>query len=330
MQELDWATKFELYWRDLFFWILVRPAGILYDYASALFLFPLAVAVKGTLFVFSRGNAERTGDIYQFLKKEILTLANCVTLYGLFLYAELLFLLWASWHGKDAAFFYSLSALFLDENDLIFTKISWLIPEIFLTDMLDGPLARVNHAVTALGTFLDHTRDYCVGFTALAIILASALYNDHRMTIFLFLVLIGFAGIFVYHIKFLWLKLGIREFSAYPSPLSRMRERIELLYNFALNEYQTDLLGRIQFGALAVSITSGLFYYSLNSYGADIIFTSSTAITLVSTYWYLSTLWNAYYERLRRAMQEKSEKIKTRMIVKTKEIKNYASEHLKK
>lgn len=329
MQELDWATKFELYWRDLFFWIFARPAGILYEYASALFLFPLAIMIKGILPIFRIGSNTRTADIHYFLKKEICTLANLVTLYGLFLYTQLLFLLLFSRHGEMTVL-YSLSALFLDTSDPVLTKISWLIPEIFLTDMLDGPLARVNHAVTALGTFLDHTRDYCVGFTALAIILSSAVHHDHRMTIFLSLVLIGFAGIFVYHIKFLWLKLNVHEFGAYFSLGACICERMELLYDFALNEYQTDLLGRIQFGALAVSITSGMFYYSLNSYSADVIFTSSTAITLISTYWYLSTLWNAYYERLRRAMQEKSEKIKTRMIVKTKEMKRKASEHLKK
>lgn len=329
MRELDWATKFELYWRDLFFWIFARPAGILYTLISPLIIFPLALIVRGVLFASGWSGATHISRITCFLKKEIFTLANCVTLYGLFLYGELLYTLFTSWNGEKATL-YALSIFFIDENASLLTKISWLVTEIFLTDMLDGPLARVNSAVTALGTFLDHSRDYGIGFTALFILLFSAAdASDRRMIIFLLFSFVGFFGIFFYHMKFLRLKLGTHEFSAHSSCGVWMYEHIQFLYKFALNEYQTNLLGRIQFGALAVSIMSGLFFYALGSKSADLIFSASCAIMLISTYWYLATLWNVYYEHMHSVMKEKSEKLKLHMISKTKEMGKRASKHKK-
>lgn len=302
MQKLDRATLLELSWRDFILWPIARPVGLVYECFTNLFV-GKNEKIKGG---FSR---------IRFLQREIFTIANLVTLYGIFLIGEATRLMWTLIWSQPHPSIYSISSWLRGSDQPLTTLLSWLILEIFLTDIVDGPLARVNQKVTALGTFLDHFRDYKIGFMAAGflIILAVKERKWEVLTIESFL-LTAFWGIFIYHLKFLYLKWKAYEFCHRFGERLWFKEFIEFLRDFALNEYQTDLLGRFQFGTMAFSLCSGLFYHATNLFPLYITFLISIVASFFITNVYLYRLWGKYCERWEKVIQAQSDRIKTKMV----------------
>lgn len=302
MQKLNRATLLELSWRDFIFWPFVRPVGLIYESLTSLLI--------------GRGvRAKKSCSVVQFLQREIFTAANLVTMYGIFLIGEATRLMWALIWNQAPPPVYSVSFWLGGSGQPLITALSWLILEIFLTDTIDGPLARVNQKVTALGTFLDHFRDYKIGFVAIILLVTFAV-KERKWEVLVIesFLLIAFFGIFIYHLKFLFLKWRAYESCHRFGEKLWFREFVEFLRDFALNEYQTDLLGRFQFGVMAFGLCSGLFYHATGLFSIYITFLVSVVAGLVMASLYLYKLWGDYYERWEKVIQAKSDRIKTKMV----------------
>lgn len=328
MQKLDRATLTELYWRDFIFWIIARPAGVIYGLISKLLINCIFVLPRLVIRLFDRKKIIGPYLETKFLKNEIFTLANIVSLYGLFLCGQILnwYLRWL--FNLDMPKIYSISALWIGDAINPAWMLAWQALEIFLTDIIDGPLARLNMAVTALGTFLDHFRDYKAGAIAFLLLITLTIQDAYiEMLILELASLVGFFGIFIYHGKFFRLKLKAHEFQN-ESFWGIIKERIEFLGDFALNEYQTDLLGRIQFGSIAFALSSGLFYFATQNDFIHLAFITSMTISLAVTYLYLYKLWGRHMEKLRESMQAKSDRMKERLVDKTIELKERAAQKI--
>lgn len=329
MQKLDRATLTELYWRDFIFWIIARPAGIVYGLIAGFLINLIFFLPRRVVYLFDRKKIISPYLETEFLNREIFTLANLVSLYGLFLCGEVLnwYLRWL--FNLEVPKIYSISATFgyyLTYNPA--WLLSWQILEIFLTDIIDGPLARLNLSVTALGTFLDHFRDYKIGSISFLILITLTIEDAYMEVLVLELAaLAGFMGIFIYHSKFFRLKFKNHEFRN-SGFWGKIKERIEFLCDFALNEYQTDLIGRIQFGATAFAICSGLFYFATQNDFIHIAFIISMTASIAVTYFYLYKLWGRHMEKLRESMQEKSDRMKEKLVDKTIELKGKATQRI--
>ena len=325
MQRLDRATLTELYWRDFFFWIIARPTGIIYDFISGFLINLIFSPFVIFIALFDRKKIILPYLETEFLKKEIFTLANLVSLYGLFLCGQILnwYLYWLL--DFKLPKIYSVSALFVHHLPYYPAWLfAWYMMETFLTDIIDGPLARLNMSVTALGTFLDHFRDYTAGLISFLLLITLTIQDGYvEMLIPEIALLAGFLGIFIYHNKLFRLKLKTHEFLN-ENFWGMIKEKIEFLKNFALNEYQTDLLGRIQFASAAFALSSGLFYFAAWNDFIHIAFISSMTLSLATTCFYMYKLWGRHMEKLRESMQAKSDHMKEKLIDKTIELKRGA------
>lgn len=328
MQKLDRATLTELYWRDFIFWIIARPAGVIYDVISKLSINCIFALPRLIVRLFDRKKIVSPYLETEFLKNEIFTLANLVSLYGIFLCGEAFNWYWHWLFNLEIPKIYSISAWLIDSKASYTWFIAWQILEIFLTDIIDGPLARLNMSVTALGTFLDHFRDYKAGSISFLLLITITSQDKYIEMLILELVsLAGFLGIFVYHGKFFRLRLKAHEFKN-ESFWGKTKERVEFLGDFALNEYQTDLLGRIQFGSVAFAISSGLFYFATQNDFIHLVFIFSMTICLAVTYFYIYKLWGRHMEKLREIMQLRSDRVKEKLVDKTIELKGRAAQKL--
>lgn len=317
MQALSAETLLELKWRDWFIWLIGgRLAGMLYEKISAPAVWLVAFVLRTLISPFDRKKALLPYFEYGLLKREIFTLANIVTAYGLFLTGELLALSLYWFLGKPLPDVYSLG-LALWGTDRPFLAIAyWLLIEIFVSDFIDGPLARINGAVTALGTLLDHYRDYKASFIALGLLISVTFHEmDYTMVILEILMTLGFAGIMLYHTLIFIIKW--RECDTASAQFSG---RFAFVRDFALNEYQTDLLGRVQFFVTASAIASGLFYYFTHAFYAKMVFDVSVAMSLFVTGWYFGntrTIYEKKWQHWHKRMREKSRHLKQRVVYKT-------------
>jgi phosphatidylglycerophosphate synthase len=290
MQKLDKATRLELELRDSLLRPLVRPLGVLYEYLGH----PLIEALSHTFLIGTKPlgfpRFIRRGFKPRFLRKEIFTLANVATLYSFFLLPQLLYLMWAFFQGAPQVRLYSLAAYWLDLRVPDLWTMIWLIGEIFLIDLIDGPLARVNKAVTALGTLLDHVRDYLTAFAALFfLIILTALSGDWVLFGGECLFLAGFGLIMGEYIKMFR--------SARMDADNQNRRWGDFLRSYALNKYQTPLLGRIQFWTVGSVIISGLLFYAGGVLWSAMTFPAAVAVAIAVTYHYLFTLRRQNRER---------------------------------
>jgi phosphatidylglycerophosphate synthase len=308
MQKLNRATLLELEWRDFLFWPLVRPAGFLYDYVrlpmARVLAAPFSLALPGRF---------RRGSLSEIISKEILTLANLLTLYGVFLWGQLLYLVWAQTAGYAPIALYGIIGTLWSPREPSVWIAALLTLEILLTDLIDGPAARVNNDVTALGTILDHTRDYLTAFTVLFFLVALTASAGDMFFFILEAALIGaFSLVMTYHWKLrrLFLKKERRA-----GPPNGFTAQLLLLRRFALEEYQTPLTGRIQFGTLAAVLGFGLFHYAMKKPVFTHLFAVSLVISLMATSYYLYELWGEHYEKWQENMHEKSQHFKEKLLV---------------
>lgn len=296
---MDKATLFELQWRDWLLWPLARPLGFVYEYIGH----PLIEAFSHTFLIGTKPlglpRFVRKAFKPRFLKKEIFTLANLVTLYGLFLFGQLLYMMAALLWGKEEASIYSLTAYFLGLESPDLWAISWLALEIFVTDMIDGPLARLNHAVTALGTLLDHVRDYLTGICAtLFLIIVTLVSHDWYFVILETASFAGTLGVVVWY--FYFLQHAYKQ-ASFPPPLGIrlwMKSRIQFMRVVWLEKDQTSLPGRIQFVSIACLISTGLFYYATHSSFFSVVFHIALIVSLAATFYFLYELWVLRRERI--------------------------------
>lgn len=299
MQKLDKATLLELQWRDFFFWPITRPLGILWEY--------ILIGFGAIVRLSPQKDA--------ILRKELFTLANLVSVYGLFLIGELFYIIWAWANGSTTISIWSVTSwLFnLDAPDL--WTISWLVTEIVLTDLIDGPLARTNARVSALGTLLDHTRDYTIGFVALVFLIAvTAFQRDWALLALEITTTAGLLLFVTYHI-FFFKNIVMRDAWMLRDGAMPRTQRWSAFFNHALlEEYQTNLTGRIHFAVLAFTVGAGLFYYATLAPWIYITFIASLVFTIIITTYYLYELWGAHYHRWEEKAHEKSERFKEKFI----------------
>ena len=315
MQKLDRATLLELEWRDFFFWPLARFFGFLYGFISNPLSRMLSFFLRFILSPFGRHRFNSHFFEADILEKEILTLANFVTFFGLFLWGELVYLIWAWFAGSEHIRIFAVSSLFFDMTKPTVFAMAILTMEIFLGDLADGPLARVNDAVTALGTIMDHTRDYLTAFTALFFLLAVTYAAHDTALLILECAVVGsFVLVMAYHAKLMRLYAHSRKAGG-RTPIGKiLMGKLEMIREFALEEYQTKLTGRIQFGAMAVSIGLGLLHYAIENQIILVLFTIALVCAVMATSYYLYELWGEYYEKWQTIMQEKSQELKEKLV----------------
>lgn len=315
MQKLDRATLLELEWRDFFFWPLVRPAGIIFCFVSRPLSRIISTILKLLVSLLNRQGASTRFFEAKAIQDEVLTLANVVTLYGLFLWVQLVWMIGAWFFGSEYIRIYSVSAYFFDLTRPSILAAAILTVEIFVSDLIDGPLARVNNEVTALGTILDHTRDYITAFTALFFLLAITIASRDVAVLILECAAIGsFVFVMAYHAKLIRLYTHSRRLHGSYTLRKKVTGTLEAIREFALEEYQTKLTGRIQFGAMATSIALGLFNYGIESQTIFVLFLIALVCSIMATSYYLYELWGEYYEKLQKLMQEKSQELKEKLI----------------
>lgn len=299
MQKLDRATLLELEWRDFFFWPITRPLGILWEY------------ILMGLSILLRFSHQRDAII----RKELFTLANLMSIYGLFLIGELFYVIFAWANGSTHIGLWSAAAWFFDLNAPDLWTASWLVTEIVLTDLIDGPLARTNARISALGTFLDHTRDYIISFVALALLVAvAAMSRDWALLALTIASITGLLLFTAYHIIF-FKKVVLRDAWMFRDGMLPPAQRWSSFFKHALlEEYQTNLTGRIHFTALAFTIGSGLFYYATEAGWIHITFIASLIFTIIITTYYLYELWGTHYHRWEAKTHEKSQHLKKKLV----------------
>ncbi|KKS37494.1 MAG: hypothetical protein A3G49_03975 [Candidatus Sungbacteria bacterium RIFCSPLOWO2_12_FULL_41_11] len=176
---------------------------------------------------------ERTQGI---LYKKILTPANALTSVRFWLLIE-------------AMIGFFTGATLTEQTKLLFFAI--------ITDFFDGPTARNNNEVTELGTYMDHIGDWSV---IIWVIFLNFWYLWHQ-TILLPFLFVSFLIITIL------LFINIAKFKRFCDPEIPW---IKNITEFANEELQTDVWGRIQFGLLAIALFGGLFIESANN--PDFIF----------------------------------------------------------
>lgn len=315
MQKMDKATLMELEWRDFLFWPFARPLGIIY--APVGYMLGYAASKIIALFYFPfRMRQTYSPDV---LQREIFTLANLMTIYGMFLVAQLAYGIFAYFKGVPLPPSLSLSGLLFKRPGSEILGISLLTAEIIVSDLLDGPLARVNNAVTALGTMLDHTRDYLAAFIAIFFLIAVIIIKKDYSALILEAAGLGsFCLVMAYHAKLFSLFARNHQHKIHGHTRNRFDASMELMREFALEEYQTSLTGRIQFASMAVALNLGLFHYALESIALGILFIVALVISIMTTSYYLYELWGAYYEKWQAIAHHKSQELKEKLIEKIK------------
>lgn len=315
MQKLDRATLLELEWRDFFFWPLARPAGVMFRFISGPLSRIISTIFKLLISPFDQRHAYTRFFEAKAIQNEVLTLANVVTIFGLFLWVQLVYAIGAWFLDSEHIRIYSVSVYFFDLTKPTVLAIAILTIEIFLSDLIDGPLARVNNEVTALGTILDHTRDYITAFTALFFLLAITIAAHDIVILILECAAIGsFMFVMAYHGKLMHLYARSHALHKSDTLREKVKGTLEAIREFALEQYQTKLTGRIQFGAMAISIVLGLFHYGIENKTIFILFLIALVCSVMATSYYLYELWGEYYAKWQKLMQEKSQELKEKLI----------------
>lgn len=312
---MDKATLMELEWRDFFFWPFARPLGIIYVPVGYMLGYATSKVIGLFHFPF------RTRQTYSpaVLQREIFTLANLMTLYGLFLAAQLTYGICAYFKGYATPPSFSLIGFLFKRPGSEILGISLLTGEIIVSDLLDGPLARVNNAVTALGTMMDHTRDYLAAFIAIFFLIAVIIIKKDYAALILEIAGLGaFCLVMAYHAKLFSLFIRNRPHKTHKKICNILDIYIESIREFALEEYQTSLTGRIQFASMVVALNLGLFHYALESATLGILFIIALVTSIMATSYYIYELWGSYYEKWQAIAHRKSQHLKEKLIEKIK------------
>lgn len=189
----------------------------------------------------------------------------------------------------------------------------WLLAFAWITDFFDGPIARNNHMITALGTALDHARDYCIMFWMIALSFLIAVNTGEIWLLgpLLTLTVLGLAGVMAG--TFLYQR-------------EKRKENTELTFGafireFLLHELVTTVTARIHTTVLAVG---GVLYIAGAVWGsvytiAGILF---LLLQLFLLGFYIHEIWEVRYEdqamKIRAMLQRKIEDLEKRLEPKKK------------
>ncbi|MCI0680326.1 CDP-alcohol phosphatidyltransferase family protein [bacterium] len=324
-KSIDRATLIELEWRDLSLYWIARPLGYAYEKLMYIPFLLLGGLLRIIVAPFDKTGSIRKSLTTEGIAREVLTLANIVTAYGFYLWWKLIVLIKLWYVGSPSLpNFFSLTTAWGNFTEGSLVVISFLTVEIFATDFLDGPIARINKRVTALGTLLDHTRDYLAGFSVFSFLLVLTLrIGDIWVYLLSIFVFAGLAAILVHGVAhgYQFTKFEIKYDPLPTSSLYAQAKKIGAIgKKFALEEYQTRLTGRLQFASTAASGMVGLFFYAFEYLWLDILFTALLAITLLITGVYLYELWGDYYEKWHMKMHERSKSMKEKLALRVEKI----------
>lgn len=188
-----------------------------------------------------------------------------------------------------------------------FERQIWLLAAAWLTDFIDGPTARNNNSVTALGTIADHVRDYLIGFWMIA--LSYYISWSHNYWFMYWVLSITLAGLF-------GIMLGNMLFQK-----EKRRERpnisfFEFYKDFLLRDLVTTITARIQTTVLAFG---GVFYIAGEVWGKP---HTNTGIILLLIHlfiigFYVHEVLQVRYEerayQVRAALQDEIKKLRARL-----------------
>lgn len=176
-----------------------------------------------------------------------------------------------------------LGAFYLIKMIVLSEPLIWqmyLIIAIWLTDLIDGPLARNNNNITIFGVYADHLRDM---FAAMLVIILNFINFTISYHFLIFLIFVNLMIIF-YNLRKFWLRKQMVEKLDY-----------EFIKNYALSDVQTTLLGRLNFFFLCTSLTLPLAALIFKS---SILFTISEIsyiFSFIISGLYLRETWDDYY-----------------------------------
>ncbi len=211
-------------------------------------------------------------------------------------------------HLTTIGFFILIWAIF----DLFYLKNNigrqiWFLISAWITDLLDGPVARNNNNVTALGTLLDHTRD----FLLILWMISLGVYMTKSFewpTLFIMNVILSVTAICMFLILLgLWL---------YQREKRRERQNqpyFEFMKEFLLSDLVTTIGARLHTGLTAFGM---IFYLAGTIWKNNFYFYVGIIlliIQLVSLGFYLHEVFQAEYEdkvyRMRLFLKNKKLKI---------------------
>ncbi|MBI2635050.1 MAG: CDP-alcohol phosphatidyltransferase family protein [Parcubacteria group bacterium] len=183
----------------------------------------------------------------------------------------------------------------------------WLLAFAWITDLLDGPVARNNNEVTALGTLLDHTRDFLLILWMIFLsIYATKSFGWPALFIMNTILLVTATCMFL-------ILLGTWLYQREKRRERRDQLYFEFMQEFLLNDLVTTIGARFH---------TGLTAFSMIFYLAGIIWKNNfylytgiilLIIQLVSLGFYLHEVFQAEYE---------DKMYKIRLLLRNKKLKN--------
>lgn len=183
----------------------------------------------------------------------------------------------------------------------------YLIIAIWISDLIDGPLARNNNNITILGTYMDHIRDSLAG---LIVIILNFIKHSIPYHFLISLLFINLMVIF-YHIrKFFLRKKTIKKIDK------------KFIKNFALFDLQTSLLGRLNFFFLCTSLTFPLGALAFSQPILYQISEISFILSFVIGGLYLREVWDDYYKEWKRFKKIIKIKRRFKKLIKKEGIEN--------
>jgi len=164
----------------------------------------------------------------------------------------------------------------------------WVLLSVFITDFIDGPIARIHGEITPLGTFLDHVRDYLAFFSALTIVFVS---YTHKVELEALLVLTAVTTVIL-------IIANIKMLLARHEVFRGHRNFLSIIRDSSLEDYQTSFTGRFHFFTAAVGI-SGLLLFTLIGHQWLYFFSYVTLLVHITVSgFYIREVWIKYYKQL--------------------------------
>ncbi|MBU6414763.1 CDP-alcohol phosphatidyltransferase family protein [Patescibacteria group bacterium] len=169
------------------------------------------------------------------------------------------------------------------------TKTAFLILiSAFITDFIDGPIARIHDEITPLGTFLDHVRDYLAFFSVLAIVFFSYQYKPD-LEVLLSLTALTTVILIIANIKMLLARHEI---------FKNHRDLLSIIRDSSLEDYQTSFTGRFHFFTAAIGISGLLLFTLVRREWIYFVSYSTLLVHITVSGFYIHEVWNNYYKRL--------------------------------
>jgi len=174
------------------------------------------------------------------------------------------------------------------KSDGINPQIFWLVLAAFLTDMIDGPIARIHNEITPIGTVLDHLRDYLALFSVIIMIF---IHFKFQADILIILAAIALSTTI--------LALANTKMFLARHALFRQHHNIwKIIRDFSLEDYQTSFTGRVHFFTAAAGVSGLLFFAAYQKEWVYFLSYVALLLHVAISGFYIHELWQNYYRRL--------------------------------